>query len=188
MKTLLALVLGCAFASPSFGLDSTDRLTPETQAVLNTQKQTVARWAADPVLVAAVKAQNAKGPLPGMTNRQWRGLAPGDPTVQALQKNAAGVWLTKKMAANNGLFREAFLSGAKGEKVAFVEKPSNYLHAGMPKFDVPMSGQIWEGQPEFDKSSRSHVVQIAVPVKSSGKPIGVLVVGVSMKMMKSGSR
>ena len=185
MKTLAAALLGCALIGIAQAADSASRITPEMQAALDAQKRVVAGWAANPVLVAAVKAQNQKGPLPGMTNRAWKARKPDDALVQGFQKNAAGVWLAKKVAGSGGMYREAFLNAAKGEKVAFGAKPTSYIHAGEPKFDVPMSGKVWEGKPEFDKSSYSYVVQIATPVLSGSMPIGVLVVGVSMKMVKT---
>lgn len=185
MKTLLAALLGCALVGHVFALDSTARITPEIRAQLDAEKKTLVRWAADPVIVSAVKAQNAQGPIPGMTNRKWRSLKPNDHIVKAFETNAAGVLLIKKMAASGDMVREAFLCAAQGEKAAFAQKPTNYLHKGEPKFDEPMkTGKVWEGVPEFDKSSHSHSVQLAAPVLDKGKPIGVLVIGVSMKMMK----
>lgn len=186
MKTLLAVFLGCALVGNVLALDSTFRITPEIRSQLDTQKRVLAQWAKEPTVVAAVRAQNTKGPIPGLTNRKWRSLKPNDPTVTAFQQNPAGVLLTRKMAASKGLFNELFLCAAQGEKVAFVEKPTTYLHKGEPKFDVPMSGKPWEGVPEFDKSSHSHAVQISTPVFDKGKPVGVLVGGVSMRVMKSG--
>ncbi|MGH8046552.1 MAG: hypothetical protein ACREKL_04840 [Chthoniobacterales bacterium] len=185
MKTIVAAALGILVATVSRGADSSSRITAEMQAQIDAQKKAVAAWAANPVLVKAVVAQNAKGPIPDMTNRTWKSLKPGDPLVQSFEKNAAGLWLAKKLSASDGMYREAFLSAAKGEKVAFVEKTTSYLHAGQPKFDEPMSGKIWQGPPEFDKSSYSYTVQIAAPVHSGGKPVGVLVVGISMKMIKT---
>ncbi len=92
--------------------------------------------------------------------------------------------LAAKIAASNGLYRELFLSASQGEKVAFTDKTSGYLHTGNEKFDLPMSGAVWQGKPEFDKSSHSYVIQVAVPVRSGGKPIGVLVAGLSMKTLE----
>jgi hypothetical protein len=89
--------------------------------------------------------------------------------------------LTRQVKASNGVFTEAFLNGAKGEKVAFEHKPTSYLHAGTPKFDVPMSGKPWQGEHEFDESTKSDATQIAVPVRDGATVIGVLVVGVSTK-------
>ena len=186
MKILLAVFLGCALVGNVLALDSTARITPEIRGQIDTQKRTLAQWAKDPTVVAAVRSQNAKGPIPGLTNRKWRSLKLGDPTVTAFQQNPAGQLLSRKMAASKGLFNELFLCAAQGEKVAFVEKPSTYIHKGEPKFDVPMSGKPWEGVPEFDKSSHAHAIQISTPVFDKGKPIGVLVAGVSMRMMKTG--
>jgi hypothetical protein len=185
MKTIVALALGIFAAAVIHAADSSSRITPEMQAQIDAQKHVVAAWAASPVLVKAVVAQNAKGPIPDMTNHAWKRLRPDDAVVQAFEKNAAGTWLAKKLTASKGMYREAFLSAAKGEKVAFVEKTTSYLHAGEPKFDVPMTGKVWQGEPEFDKSSYSYSVQISAPVISSGKPIGVLVAGISMKMIKT---
>lgn len=185
MKTFIAVLLGCALVGSAVARDSSNRLTPEMTTVLEGQRKIIAQWAANPIVVAAVRAQNAKGPLPGMTNSKWKGLAADDPLVASFQKSGAGVFLAKKLAASNGLIREAFLSGAQGESVAFAQKPTTYNHAKEPKFDAPMTGQAWMGKPEWDKSSRSHSVQISTPVFDRGKPIGVLVAGVSMKAMKS---
>jgi hypothetical protein len=185
MKTSVVLILGLLIAAVSHAADSSSRITPEMQAQIDAQKRVVATWAASPVLVKAVTAQNAKGPIPNMTNRSWKRLKPEDPLVQEFEKNAASKWLAQKLATGGGMYREAFLNAAKGEKAAFAEKTSNYLHAEESKFEVPMKGEIWQGMPEFDKSSYSYVVQIAAPVRSGGRPIGVLVVGISMKMIQT---
>jgi hypothetical protein len=140
-------------------------------------------WAADPVLVAAVKAQNEKGPIPGMDNAAWKATEHSNPLVQTFQKNTAGVWLTEKLKASDGLFTEAFLSAAKGEKVAFVDKTTSYIHSGSAKFDVSMSGKEWQGEPEFDESSQAYAIQISTPVLDNGTTIGVLVVGVAVKKL-----
>lgn len=187
MKTLLAVLLGCALVGNVLAVDPAARITPEIRTQIDAQKRALAQIAKNPTIVSAVRAQNLNGPIPGLSNREWRSLKSDSPVVRAFQKNPAAQLLAQKMAASKGLFNELFLCAAQGEKVAFVHKPSTYIHKGEPKFDVPMSGKTWEGVPEFDKSSRSHAVQIATPVLDKGKPIGVLVGGVSMRVMKSGS-
>jgi hypothetical protein len=42
--------------------------------------------------------------------------------------------LTGKLDQSRGAIVKAFLSAARGEKVAFAEKTIYYLHAGMAKF------------------------------------------------------
>lgn len=153
------------------------------QADLSAQKKIVAAWAADPVIIAAVKAQNAKGPMAGMTNPSWKALPASSAAVQAFMTSPAGMLLTKQVKANTAMFTEAFLNAAKGEKVAFEHKPTSYLHAGMPKFDVPMTtGKDWQGEHEFDESTKADATQISTPVRDGGKVIGVLVVGVATKV------
>jgi hypothetical protein len=188
MRAFVAAVAACAAIGAAMARDSANRMTPEMQAALDAQKRVVAAWAANSVIVAAVQSQNAEGPIPGMTNRKWKRLAPDDALVGSFESNPAGRWLAKKIAAGKGLYREAFLSAARGEKAAFVTKPTSYIHRGDAKFDEPMSGRVWEGKPEFDKSSRSYAIQLGVPVFSGGRPIGVLVVGISMKELRTMSR
>lgn len=188
MKISLAVLIGCALAAQAFALDPASRITPPIQTALDAQKKIIAKWAAHPVVVAAVKAQNARGPLHYMNNRQWRALQPGSPVIRGFQSNPAGKFLTQKLTEGKGLYREAFLNASHGEKVAFVTKPSRYIHVNEPKFTIPMSGRSWQGAPEWDKSSASHAIQIATPVLDRGKPIGTLVVGISMKSLQSMTR
>jgi hypothetical protein len=186
MKTLLAVFLGFVLTGNLLAVDPAARITPAIQAQIDAQQKKLAQWAKDPVIIKALRDQNKIGPIAGLTNREWRSLKPDSPVLRAFSKNPASVFLAKKMAASDGKFNELFLCAAQGEKVAFVHKPTTYIHKGEPKFDVPMTGKAWEGMPEFDKSSRSHAVQISTPVFDKGKPIGVLVGGVSMRVMKTG--
>jgi hypothetical protein len=188
MKILPIAILTCVLVGAAQARESANRITPEMQTELDAQKRTVASWARNATIVSAIAAQNAKGPIPGMTNRAWKRLAPDDALVGSFQTNAAGKWLAGKLASSKGLYREAFVSAAQGEKVAFFAKPTRYVHKGEPKFDVPMKGSVWQGEPEFDKSSDSYVIQLAAPVIRDGKPIGVLVVGVSMKSLKTAAQ
>ncbi len=75
---------------------------------------------------------------------------------------------------------EAFLSDADGLKVAFLSKTSNWNHKDKPKHDVPMADKMWQGPLEVDESSGIKQIQIAVPVLDGDKPIGSLVVGISV--------
>ncbi len=178
MKTsVAAAALAALLASRALALD----LAPAVQKELAHQTDAVKSLAGSPVLVKAVLEQNGKGPIPGMTNEKWKTVRRSDDVVRAFVASDAGKLLVKKVGDSDGLWVRAFLSGASGEKVAFTEKTISYLHAGQPKFDVPFStGKPWQGAPELDTVTQTHDVQIAVPVQSGGKPIGVLVVGVSL--------
>jgi hypothetical protein len=156
-------------------------MTPAVQKEIDRQVEVVKGWAADPVLVKAVAAQNEKGPIADMDNTKWKSVRRTDPIAKGFQANEAGQWLRAKAAASNDVVSEAFLNAARGEKVAFIEKTTSYIHKGSAKFDVPFdSGKAWQGKFEFDESSQAHQVQVSVPVVSAGKPIGVLVVGLNV--------
>jgi hypothetical protein len=160
-------------------------ITPPVQAELDRQRQVIAGWAAHSTIVNAVKEQNAKGPISGMDNQKWKTTRRTDPIVTAMQASAAGRFLTAKLEASGGIFSEAFLNAKGGEKVAFAEKTTSYLHVGQAKHDVPFgTAKPWQGKPEFDESSQTYAVQISVPVLDGGKPIGSLVVGVNVSHLE----
>lgn len=157
---------------------SAAELDPAVQAKVDAKVSTIKEWAADPVLVAAVVAHNAQLPADcaAVTQEKWKALSLLDPFVRSFSKNEAGLMLKAK---KGDWVTEAFLSDAKGIKVAFLSKTSNWSHAGMPKHEVPMSGKIWTGPLTVDESTGLQQIQVAVPVLKDGQPIGSLVVGVS---------
>ncbi len=160
-------------------------LNPAVQAELDKEKRVIASWASDPVIVKEVLQQNTKGPIPGLDNAKWKQLTPSDVIIKAFQENPAGRFLKSKIEAKDSIFNEAFLSGSNGEKVAFAEKTTYYIHKGMPKFEVPFRrGVPWQGKPEYDESSQTYSIQISTPVLSEGAPIGVLVVGVKLSALE----
>ena len=164
-------------------------VTPAVQAELDRQTTVVAGWAADPVVVKAVQEQNQKGPIAGMDKATWKKTRRSDSLVKEFQKNPASAFLQSKLRGSGGMATEAFLNGAKGEKVAFAEKTSSYIHAGAAKHDVPFTtGKPWQGKPEFDESSQTYAIQVSAPVLVNGAPIGSLVVGISLSHFRSASR
>jgi hypothetical protein len=162
------------------------QMTPAVQAELDKQKSIVAGWAAHPTVVTAVAEQNRRGPIAGMDNPKWKITRRSEPVVTAFQSNPAGQYLKAQLDENKVKFSEAFLNAALGEKVAFVEKTTSYIHKGQPKFDVPFTtSKAWQGAPEFDESSQTYAIQIAVPVMAEARPIGVLVVGVNLSHLET---
>jgi hypothetical protein len=159
-------------------------ITPDLQAKIDAKLKTIQSWAADEVIVKAVKEHNAN-PSPdakAMTQDKWKSLPVLDPFVRSLSKNAAAERLK---ALKDDSVSEAFISGADGTKVAFLSKPTNWSHKGNPKHEVPMSGKTWQGQPEVDESTGVQQIQVSVPILDDGKPIGSLVVGLSLNKLGS---
>lgn len=178
-RTLLAVVvMGMTTFLPltsvrAAGLDAAQ------QAKIDAKIQVVKSWASNPAIVAAVKAHGANLPADqaAMTQEKWTSLSVLDPMVRSFTKNDAAMFLKSKKTED---IAEAFVSDANGFKVAFLTKTSNWCHKGKPKHDVPMAGKTWQGQIEVDASSGVQQIQVAVPVMDGGKPIGSLVVGLSI--------
>lgn len=180
--TLLVLAL---FASADLTLSAiaADSLDPTVQAKIDAKIKEVQAWAADPVIVNAVKAHNASVPpdQAAMNQDRWKSLSILDPFVRAFTKNEAADFLKTK---KNEIVTEAFLSGADGLKVAFLAKTTNWSHKGKAKHDEPMAGKTWQGPVETDESSGQRQLQISVPVLDAGKPIGSLVIGLGMSRLE----
>jgi hypothetical protein len=180
----VSVLTGFAFLTTVAGAASFE-MTAAVQAELDKQKTVVASWAANPVIVNAVLAQNRTGPIAGMDNAKWKMTRRSHPVVTGFQANPAGQLLKARLQESEGAISEAFLSAAQGEKVAFVEKTTSYIHRGAEKFDVPFrTGKAWQGPAEFDESSQTYAIQISVPVLAEGRPIGVLVVGVNLSHLE----
>lgn len=179
MKLMANSVLACLVCVCAVSFATAAPLDPAVQAKIDAQVKVIQGWAADPAIVNAVKAQNATVPADyaAMTQDSWSKLTVLDPFVRGFAKNDAATFLKNK---KTDVVAEAFVSAADGRKVAFLGKTTNWSHKGKPKHDVPMTGKTWQGQVEVDESSGVQSVQVAVPVLDGGKPIGSLVVGLSI--------
>jgi len=168
---VVVLVANAGWAASCF------EVMEEVQTRISWQVWNADGWAANPIVVEAVLAQNKKGPIPGMDNAKWKTVPESDAIVQGFIKNDVAKFLMAEMANTDGICTGAFLNAAQGEKVAFSDKTGSYIHKGSAKFDAPFaSGKSWQGKPELDDSGKVYEIQISVPVLSEGKPIGVLVV------------
>lgn len=182
MKTFLALLALCFVSAGP--LLKADEVSAEIQTKIDHWIFEAKQWAADPEIVKAVVAQNAQPPTEsaGMTQEKWEGLAENDAFVRALTRNPAAQALRAKRTEE---ITEAFLSDANGLKVGFLAKTTSWSHKGKPKHDVPMTGKPWQGKLELDKSSGTRQIQVAVPVLDGDKPVGSLVLGVSLSALAS---
>lgn len=197
LKSLIAAGAMLLVAATTTAQDAKKfEITPELQKQIDEWKATVARWAADPVVVQAVVEHNQKGPLAGMDNKKWATLRRRSAEVTQFQTNAAAKLLAGNQGSSHGIVSEAFLNGQKGEKVAFIDKTSSYFHAGKAKFDVPFQQhKSWQGAPEFDESTETYSLQVAVPVVQQTKVdgqdqpkeevVGVLVVGLNLANLQA---
>jgi hypothetical protein len=149
----------------------------ELKAKFDAKAKELGQFSTDPQVVSAVKSYNATTPSPeakAMTNEQWHSLTLFDPFVRAIGKSPLSEYLKSK---RDDVVAKIFVSGADGGKVGFDAKTEHWTHKGMPKHDVPMTGQVWVGAVKLDDSTGLQMIQVGFPVLDGSKPIGSIVFG-----------
>ena len=160
-------------------------ITPKMQPKIDQYKTQAMTWAADPLIIQAVKDSNAQGPIAGMGNAKWRELKDTDPVVQGFVTNPAGQLVTQWMNADAKGINKIVLSGEKSQRAAFTSMPAIYLGKGKPNYDEAIGGKAWQqGETKPDPSTNIDTVQIAAPVKDGGKVIGVLLVSLTVESLQ----
>ncbi|ATC65313.1 hypothetical protein CMV30_15925 [Nibricoccus aquaticus] len=171
---LAAVFVLCGLVS-SFAAEPNLRL----EAKLKDWTQLAQTWASSPEVLTAVRAQN-KGLSPllqGLSREKWAALEGSSDVLRTLRANDAAKFMRREKSI---FISEAFVNDAAGNKVAMLEKTTNWNHHGAAKHDEPMAGKIYCGAIVYDESSAAKVVQIAVPVLDDGVPIGSLVLGINV--------
>ncbi len=176
-KLLFAWLMVIPFTGSVLAGDVTSKMQPKIDAF----KKQIVGWAADPLIVKAVKDANAKGPIPMMGNAKWRELKEVDPIVKAFVDHPAGQLMTKWMNIDAKVINKIVLTGDKSHRVAFTSMPAIYIGKGKPNFDSSFKdGKVWQqGESKPDPSTNIESVQISAPVKDGDKVIGVLLVALT---------
>jgi hypothetical protein len=176
---VVQLIAGVALA----GAAMAQSLAPALKTKVDSKLQQLRQWSTDPVIVSAVRNANANPPAEGkgMTDEQWAKLTILDPVVRSFARNPLAQYLKSK---KDDQISECFVSTAAGTKVAFLAKTSNWSHAGKDKHKAPMAGKTWIGPAEVDQSTGELEVQVGLPVLDNGKPIGSIVIGLSVSKLQ----
>lgn len=181
-RPYLAVML-CVFATLISGLVFAAEKAPE-EIVVFAQKELM-EWGENPVIVQAVKTQNAKG----MTLEEIKALderwvnTPGiaDFMKPYLENECAKE--LRKLQESAPYFAEIFVTDNQGGLVAATDKTSDYWQGDEAKFTECFKGEagtLYISDVEFDESTQTYSVQVSVPVRDEGKVIGVIVVGIDV--------
>ncbi len=159
---------------------------PEIKAKLDAEIQALTPLSTDAEIVNAVKAHNAATPSAealAMTNDKWHTLSVLDPFVRATAKTPLSEYLKNKKKSDDTIAK-VFVSGADGFKVGFDAKTEHWTHKGLPKHEVPMTGETWIGTVKVDDRTGQPLIQVGLPVLDGGKPIGSIVVGLRVDKLR----
>ena len=159
------------------------------QKVVDLANQELVKLGTDPVVVAAVKAQNAAGKslddIKAM-DKKWRNTPGVADFMQALMDSDCGRHL-RRFQSENGYVAEIFVMDNQGANVAMTDKTSDYWQGDEAKFIESFnggSGAVFVGDFAFDESAQAYLVQVSVPVRDDGAVIGAVTIGIDVDKMK----
>lgn len=162
----------------------------ELEELLRVKIRTVQHMALNPLLVRAVRQQNASGLTAEEITRRdkaWRATKELTPFKLSLQTSPAGRFL-KRQVERSTSFNEAFLTGNQGANVAAYPATSDYWQGDEDKWTDSFNGgngRIYIGALALDESTNTVAAQVSAPVLDRGKTIGVLVVGVTINYLQT---
>jgi C4-dicarboxylate-specific signal transduction histidine kinase len=148
-------------------------------------------WAADPVLIDAIQAQN--GRTGALTEDEiialdlaWRaevGMAER-PTIDPVMQNAASDFLRGVVENAGGMITEVFIMDARGLNVAASDVTSDYWQGDEDKHAATYgvgAEAVHMGEIEFDESAQSYQSQVSMTLVDprSNQPIGAITIGLN---------
>jgi hypothetical protein len=184
---VLAAGLSLAFAMPAV---AQDKHAPKAQAWA---EKTLREWMKDPVVIAAVKAQNAKHAdltqdKIDALDKQWRAetKAPAKPLINEVMGNALSAFLKKKEAEGKGLVTEIFVMDNKGLNVGQSDVTSDYWQGDEAKWQKTFSvgpTAVFVDKVEKDESTQKFQTQVSISIVDGGAVIGAVTVGLDVEML-----
>jgi len=154
----------------------------------------VLSWINDPVIVAAVKAQNIESAKldPAAIedlDQIWRSEAGSDghPMIDKVLSSPLSAFLRKKQDESEGSITEIFVIDASGLNVGQSDITSDYWQGDEAKFTEGLravGGRVFVDIAEKDESTQMLQSQASVAITDeTGKPIGVITVGINLDQL-----
>lgn len=143
----------------------------------------------EPVIIAAVKAENAKGKTLDQVKAQdekWRNTPGIADEMKAIMDSECGRFL-QGIQKSELFYSEIFVMDNLGANVAMTDKTSDYWQGDEAKFQKSFNngaGAVFVDEVKFDESSQAYLVQISVPVLDNEKAIGAITFGIDVDKVK----
>lgn len=170
-------------------LTSTPSTAEEIPAELTQELPTLQSWSTDPVLIEAVKQQNAQHlSLDDIKARDesWRNTSGVDAFMDAMMKSPVALHMLE-LEKSKPYLTELFLMDNQGANIAMTNKTSDYWQGDEDKFTESFKGgqgATHMGDVEFDESTQAYLIQVSIPIMDAGKAIGAMTIGVNLDEMK----
>lgn len=183
-KTLISFLI-FAFTLPMTALAG----EKAPQAVVELAGSTLAKLGTNPIIVAAVKAQNSKNISIDEikeTDKKWQAHVGIADYMRAMMESECGKAL-RDIQKSAPYYSEIFVMDNQGANVAMTDKTSDYWQGDEDKFTKSYSegkGAVFIDDVKFDTSSQVYLVQVSVPVKDGSKVIGAMTIGIDVDKLK----
>lgn len=187
MKKLVSLlVIGVFILAGSSVVFAAEKAPQKIFELANSK---LAAFGTDPVIVKAVKSENAKGKSISQIksmDKKWRATPGIANFMQKLMDSECGQYLIS-IQNSSPHFAEIFVMDNQGANVAMTDKTSDYWQGDEAKFKKSFnggSGEVFVDDVEFDDSTQAYLVQVSVPVKDDGRVIGAITFGIDVDQIE----
>jgi len=187
MKKILTLTIVVMFLI--VGLTSVHAAEKAPQAVIDLAHSELVKLGTEPIIVAAVKAENAKGKTLEQikeTDEKWKATPGIADFMRELMESECGKYL-RSLQEKTPYYAEIFVMDNQGANVAMTDKTSDYWQGDEAKFIESYkegAGGIHISDVEFDDSTQAYLVQVSVPAKDEEKVIGAITIGIDIDIME----
>jgi hypothetical protein len=159
------------------------------QKIMNLANNILAPIGSDPIIVDAVKSENAKGKTMDQIkamDEKWENTPGVTDFMQALMDSACGRHI-RELQKSQPYFAEIFVMDNQGANVAMTDKTTDYWQGDESKFQKSFNkgaGAVFLDAVDFDESTQTYLVHISVPVRDGDKAIGVITFGINVEQVK----
>ena len=146
---------------------------------LTAESEKLKAWAADPVLVDAVKAENARN-VPVAEIQKIDDAWKAGKVRRELIANLCADRL-RQLAQQGAQYNEVFVTDNRGALVCANAITSDYWQGDETKWIKAFAGgkgAVFVDRPKYDESAKATLGSISLPILDGGKAIGVITVGV----------
>jgi len=178
---VLGVVGGLGLMGPRL-VSAGEKASPAIQQHVQT---VIAKWGEDPIVVAAVRAQNASHRSLKeiqQLDAKWQSTPGMSDFMRGLVDSDCGQRL-KQLEAETGFYAEIFVTDNQGANVCMSDKTSDYWQGDEDKFIKAFAGgqgAVFIDDVKFDESSQVYTVQASLPVVDGGRAIGTMTVGIDV--------
>jgi hypothetical protein len=159
------------------------------QAVFDLANSVLADLGTDPVIVSAVKAENAKNKTLAQIremDERWKSFPGIADYMRTMMDSDCGKHLYT-ILESKPYYAEIFVMDNQGANVAMTDKTSDYWQGDEAKFKKSFAdgaGAVFVDEVEFDDSTQSYLVQVSVPVMDGGRAIGAVTFGIDVDQIE----